>query len=153
MKRDLRRQTFSKPAKPDNEEISRLTSDASDNLPQTAPTQEIRQEEQAPATREDVLSPKKEASSADDESRNNGEATGGEKANPFLLARGQTTEIEVEKTGYRLRSDYMDLLKLVKRMKKGYTLEAVLDDALTFYFENSEDGRKAVKHRELLDFD
>ncbi|HLM60558.1 MAG TPA: hypothetical protein VK308_07135, partial [Pyrinomonadaceae bacterium] len=63
----------------------------------------------------------------------------------------QVSEISIEKTGYRLRSDYMDLLKLVKRMKKGYTLEAVLDDALTFYFENSEDGRKAVKQREMLD--
>ena len=47
----------------------------------------------------------------------------------------------------------MDLLKLVKRIKKGYTLEAVLDDALTFYFENSEDGRKAVKHQQILESD
>ena len=71
--------------------------------------------------------------------------------NPFLLSRGQTSEIRIEKTGYRLRADYMDLLKLVKRMKKGYTLEAVLDDALTFYFENSEDGQTAVKHQQVLD--
>jgi hypothetical protein len=38
-------------------------------------------------------------------------------------------------------------------MKKGHTLEAVLDDALSFYFDNSDDGRKAVKQRQLLDFD
>lgn len=157
MKRDLRRQTFSKPVKPDNDEINRLTSDASDDLTEAKSTQETRTEEKALAKRENASSKKNGASSADDKSTNNRDAStststsSGEKANPFLLSRGQTSEIGVEKTGYRLRSDYMDLLKLVKRMKKGYTLEAVLDDALTFYFENSEDGRKAVKHRELLD--
>lgn len=72
-------------------------------------------------------------------------------SNPFLLSRGQISEIKIEKTGYRLRSDFMDLMKLVKRMKKGHTLEAVLDDALSFYFENSDSGRKAVKQRLLLD--
>jgi len=34
--------------------------------------------------------------------------------------------------------------------KNGYTLEAVLDDALAFYFENSEDGREAIKKAEVF---
>lgn len=138
--------------KPDNDEIARLTSDESNNSPKAAPKQEeTKTEEKTAAKRETALPKKNGASSTDDKGKKGREAESGEKANPFLLSRGQTSEIGVEKTGYRLRSDYMDLLKLVKRMKKGYTLEAVLDDALTFYFENSEDGRKAVKHRELLD--
>ena len=150
MKRDLRRQTFSKPVKPvDDDEIERLTSDVSD-ISQPS-TEETNTEKKVSAKSENPSPKRKAASTTDVKAENSREAMNGEKVNPFLLVRGQTSEIGVEKTGYRLRSDYMDLLKLVKRMKKGYTLEAVLDDALTFYFENSEDGRKAVKHRQLLD--
>jgi hypothetical protein len=152
MKRDLRRQTFSKPGKPDDEEIKKLTSDDTDNQP-TSPPSPIR-EKIVSESREKSSSTKKNGSSAEVKSRKATAAPpNGEKTNPFLLLRGQTSEIGIEKTGYRLRSDYMDLLKLVKRMKKGYTLEAVLDDALTYYFENSEDGRKAAKQRQMLDSD
>ena len=134
----------------DDDEIKRLTSDVSDIS--QPPVQETVAEKKVSAKSENHSPKRKAASTGDVKAENSREAVvNGEKVNPFLLLRGQTTEIGVEKTGYRLRSDYMDLLKLVKRMKKGYTLEAVLDDALTFYFENSEDGRKAVKHRQLLD--
>lgn len=157
MKRDLRRQTFSKPGKPDDDEIKRLTSDENDNSPPSRKLVREKNVEKSVSESGENASPKKNGSTADDESgkpaAGEREAANGEKANPFLLSRGQTSEIAVEKTGYRLRSDYMDLLKLVKRMKKGYTLEAVLDDALTFYFENSDDGRKAVKQRQMLDSD
>lgn len=148
MKRDIRRQTFSKPVKPDDDEIKRLTSDETENPP---PVRERNVEKKGSAKTDNT--PKKNGTSADSKAGKSIKAAVGEKVNPFLLTRGQASEIGIEKTGYRLRSDYMDLLKLVKRMKKGYTLEAVLDDVLTFYFENSEDGRKAVKQRELLDFD
>lgn len=143
MKRDLRRQTFSKPVKPDDEEIKRLTSDETESVP---PVQKKNIEKKVAAKSE--TEPKKKATSTESD-----EVAVAEKVNPFLLSRGQASEIGIEKTGYRLRSDYMDLLKLVKRMKKGYTLEAILDDVLTFYFENAEDGRKAVKQREMLDSD
>lgn len=133
----------------DDDEIKRLTSDVSD-ISQPS-IQETNTEKKVSAKSENPSPKRKAASIADVKAENSREAMNEEKVNPFLLVRGQTSEIGVEKTGYRLRSDYMDLLKLVKRMKKGYTLEAVLDDALTFYFENSEDGRKAVKHRQLLD--
>jgi hypothetical protein len=152
MKRDIRRQTFSKPGKPDDEEIKKLTSDETDTSAVPPPVREKNVTERISEKRENTL-PKKNVSSANAESGNPTEAANGEKTNPFLLSRGQTSEIGIEKTGYRLRSDYMDLLKLVKRMKKGYTLEAVLDDALSYYFENSEDGRKAVKQRQMLDSD
>lgn len=152
MKRDIRRQTFSKPGKPDDEEIKKLTSDETDNSVLPPPVREKNVTERVSEKRENALPPKS-GSSADAKSGKRTEPANGEKTNPFLLSRGQTSEIGIEKTGYRLRSDYMDLLKLVKRMKKGYTLEAVLDDALSYYFENSEDGRKAVKQRQMLDSD
>lgn len=153
MKRDIRKQTFSKPGKPDDEEIKKLTSDETDNsLPSTL-IREKDAEKINSERGENTPSPKKNGSSADIKSGKLTEPAKSEKVNPFLLSRGQTSEIGIEKTGYRLRSDYMDLLKLVKRMNKGYTLEAVLDDALTYYFENSEDGRKAVKQRQMLDSD
>lgn len=152
MKRDVRRQTFSKPGKPDDEEIKRLTSDEAGNVPQVPPGREKSIEKKVSQKSENTA-PKKNGSLAKAKNDKQTERTNGEKVNPFLLLRGQSSEIGIEKTGYRLRSDYMDLLKLVKRMKKGYTLEAVLDNALTFYFENAEDGRKAVKQREMLDSD
>lgn len=152
MKRDIRRQTFSKPGKPDDEEIKRLTSDETDKVLQVPPVREKSVEKKVSQKSENTA-PKKNDSSAEAKNDKQTDAANGEKVNPFLLSRGQSSEIGIEKTGYRLRSDYMDLLKLVKRMKKGYTLEAVLDDALTFYFENAEDGRKAVKQRQMLDSD
>lgn len=154
MKRDIRKQTFSKPGKPDRDEIKRLTNDETDDSPPPppAPVRENNIEQNVSENVENALSEKND-STADDKSEDGTEPANGEKINPFLLSRGQSSEIGVEKTGYRLRSDYMDLLKLVKRIKKGYTLEAVLDDALSYYFENSEDGRKAVKQRQMLDSD
>jgi len=149
MKTDIRRQTFSKPGKPDDEEIKRLTSEDTDNQAQS-PVREKTLEKKVSEKSENT-SINKNALSADAKNGKQPEAATSEKVNPFLLLRGQSSEIGIEKTGYRLRSEYMDLLKLVKRMKKGYTLEAVLDDALTYYFENAEDGRKSVKHRQMLD--
>jgi hypothetical protein len=152
MKRDLRRQTFSKPVKPSAEEIKMLTDDENVQPPKPQPKETARKE---PARNRE-----KNESSPVVKSSGKNQIESGEQAaaasslnssNPFLLSRGQISEIRIEKTGYRLRSDFMDLLKLVKRMKKGHTLEAVLDDALSFYFENSDDGRKAVKQRQMLD--
>ncbi len=147
MKRDIRKQTFSKPVKPDDDEIKRLTGEENET---SSPVPKINSEAKAikkgatVAPKQNLASKRMQESKVDDERKS-------EKVNPFLLSRGQSTEIGIEKTGYRLRSDYMDLLKLVKRMKKGYTLEAVLDDVLTYYFENSEDGSKAIKQRAILD--
>ena len=146
MKNDIRRQKFSKPAKPSDEEIKKLTSNES-VLPS-----ESKEKESVKISRKKENSPKsKNDSKTLIETDEQPENSSNDISNPFLLSRGQATETKIEKTGYRLRSDYMDLLKLVKRIKKGYTLEAVLDDALTFYFENSEDGRTAVKHQQVLD--
>lgn len=149
MKRDLRKQTFSKPVKPDDDEIKRLTSGDNDNLNPTPKVETSAKKEtkvEAGAIKQATPSPKTSPSSVQKTSKE-------EKINPFLQSRDQQTQISIEKTGYRLRSEYMDLLKLVKRMKKGYTLEAVLDDVLTHYFETSEDGRKAVKQRAILEAD
>lgn len=147
MKRDIRKQTFSKPVKPDSDEIKRLTNDESENLPlvtkKVVENKATAKSEKVEPSKSGAITEKKESKKVTEDKKEN--------VNPFLLSRGQASEIGIEKTGYRLRSDYMDLLKLVKRMKKGYTLEAILDDVLTFYFENSEDGRKAVKQRAILD--
>lgn len=146
MKTDFRKQTFSKPGKPSDEEIKILTSSEDLILPP------VKAGEENGSDSENAKNPSSPKDGAKNEAKSSIriEPSNAEKQNPFLLSRGQTSEMSIEKTGYRLRSDYMDLLKLVKRMKKGYTLEAVLDDALTFYFENSEDGSKAVKQREML---
>lgn len=147
MKRDIRKQTFSKPVKPDSDEIKRLTNDESEN---SSLGKEKIIENKA-TTKTETNSPSKSGAITEKKESKEDLEVNKENVNPFLLSRGQASEIGIEKTGYRLRSDYMDLLKLVKRMKKGYTLEAILDDVLTFYFENSEDGRKAVKQRAILD--
>jgi hypothetical protein len=147
MKTDFRKQTFSKPGKPSDEEIKRLTS-SEDAIPSPLQASE---ENQSDSEKSEHLSLIKNGAKSETKISRQIVPANNEKLNPFLLSRGQTSEISIEKTGYRLRSDYMDLLKLVKRMKKGHTLEAVLDDALTFYFENSEDGCKAAKQREMLD--
>jgi hypothetical protein len=71
--------------------------------------------------------------------------------NPFLQTKEIFARARLTKIGYRMRTDYVEILDIIKKMKKGgYTLEAVLDDALTFYFENSEDGREAIKKAEIF---
>ena len=147
MKNDIRKQTFSKPAKPSDEEIKKLTADES----VLSPESKEKETAKIPRKKKENSAVKKNDSKAVGETEEETETSSNDSSNPFLLSRGQASETKIEKTGYRLRSDYMDLLKLVKRIKKGYTLEAVLDDALTFYFDNSEDGRTAVKHQQILD--
>ena len=71
--------------------------------------------------------------------------------NPFLQTKEIFAKANLTKIGYRMRSEYVEILDIIKKVKKGgYTLEAVLDDALTFYFENSEDGREAIKKAEIF---
>jgi hypothetical protein len=71
--------------------------------------------------------------------------------NPFLQTKDVFAKANLTKIGYRMRREYVEVLDIIKKMKKGgYTLEAVLDDALTHYFENSEDGREALKKAELF---
>lgn len=71
--------------------------------------------------------------------------------NPFLQTKEVFGKANLTKIGYRMRSDYVEILDIIKKLKKGgYTLEAVLDDALTFYFENSEDGKQALKKAEIF---
>lgn len=71
--------------------------------------------------------------------------------NPFLQTKDVFAKANLTKIGYRMRTEYVEVLDIIKKMKKGgYTLEAVLDDALTHYFENSEDGREALKKAELF---
>lgn len=71
--------------------------------------------------------------------------------NPFLQTKEVFGKARLTKIGYRMRSDYVEILDIIKKIKRGgYTLEAVLDDALTFYFENSEDGREAIKKAEIF---
>lgn len=71
--------------------------------------------------------------------------------NPFLQTKEIFGKARLTKVGYRVRTDFVEVLDIIKKMKKnGYTLEAVLDDALAFYFENSEDGREAIKKAELF---
>ncbi len=151
MKRDIRRQTFSKPVKPSDEEIKRLTEDENVQPPKPQPKEIAKKEPAKIREKNEISAVKKSGAEKQIEIVEQAAASSLNSSNPFLLLRGQISEIRIEKTGYRLRSDFMDLLKLVKRMKKGHTLEAVLDDALSFYFENSDDGRKAVKQRQMLD--
>lgn len=71
--------------------------------------------------------------------------------NPFLQTKDVFSKARLTKIGYRMRTDYVEILDIVKKIKKGgYTLEAVLDDALTYYFENSEDGKEALKKAEIF---
>ena len=151
MKRDIRRQTFSKPVKPSDEEIKMLTGDENIQPPKQQPKEIAKKEPAKIQEKNEITQVVKSGAEKQIESGEQAAASSLNSSNPFLLSRGQISEIRIEKTGYRLRSDFMDLLKLVKRMKKGHTLEAVLDDALSFYFENSDDGRKAVKQRQMLD--
>ena len=71
--------------------------------------------------------------------------------NPFMQTKEVFQKANLTKIGYRMRSEYVEILDIIKKIKKnGYTLEAVLDDALTFYFENSDDGKEAIKKAELF---
>lgn len=71
--------------------------------------------------------------------------------NPFMQTKEVFAKANLTKIGYRMRTEYVEVLDIIKKMKKGgYTLEAVLDDALTHYFENSEDGREALKKAEIF---
>ncbi len=71
--------------------------------------------------------------------------------NPFLQTKEIFGRARLTKVGYRVRTDFVEILDFIKKMKKnGYTLEAVLDDALAFYFKNSEDGREAIKKAEAF---
>lgn len=71
--------------------------------------------------------------------------------NPFLQTKDVFAKAQLTKIGYRMRSEYVEILDIIKKVKKGgYTLEAVLDDALTYYFENSDDGREALKKAEIF---
>lgn len=71
--------------------------------------------------------------------------------NPFLQTKEIFGKARLTKIGYRMRSDYVEILDIIKKIKKnGYTLEAVLDDALTYYFENSEDGKQALEKAALF---
>ena len=71
--------------------------------------------------------------------------------NPFLQTKEVFNQANLTKIGYRMRTEYVEILDIIKKLKKGgYTLEAVLDDALTYYFENSEDGKDAVKKAEIF---
>ncbi len=71
--------------------------------------------------------------------------------NPFLQTKEVFGKARLTKIGYRMRTDYVEILDIIKKVKKGgYTLEAVLDDAQTYYFENSEDGKEALKKAEIF---
>ncbi len=71
--------------------------------------------------------------------------------NPFLQTKEVFNQANLTKIGYRMRTEYVEILDIIKKLKKGgYTLEAVLDDALTYYFENSEDGKDAIKKAEIF---
>lgn len=71
--------------------------------------------------------------------------------NPFLQTKEIFGKARLTKVGYRVRTDFVEILDIIKKMKKnGYTLEAVLDDALAFYFKNAEDGREAIKKAEIF---
>lgn len=71
--------------------------------------------------------------------------------NPFLQTKEIFAKARLTKIGYRMRSEYVEILDIIKKVKKGgYTLEAVLDDALTYYFENAEDGKEALKKAEIF---
>jgi hypothetical protein len=71
--------------------------------------------------------------------------------NPFMQTKEVFNQANLTKIGYRMRTEYVEILDIIKKLKKGgYTLEAVLDDALTYYFENSEDGKDALKRAEIF---
>lgn len=97
---------------------------------------------------EKSVRPKKEASQA---TMKKGISRVKSEPNPFLQTKEIFGKARLTKVGYRVRTDYVEILDIIKKIKKnGYTLEAVLDDALTYYFENSEDGKEALKKAEIF---
>lgn len=65
--------------------------------------------------------------------------------NPFLMTKGMFDPAAVIKTGYKMRVSYKQTLKLMAEMKKGYTIEALLDEALSDYIDKNPDARKAFE--------
>lgn len=76
--------------------------------------------------------------------------TSGFGENPFLQSKEHFDPASVIKTGYKMRTDYKRILKLMAEMKKGYTIEALLDDALSMYIKNSPDADKAIQMMLLM---
>lgn len=70
--------------------------------------------------------------------------------NPFLQSKEHFDPASVIKTGYKMRTDYKTVLKLMAEIKKGYTIEALLDDALTMYLGNTPEAQKAIQMMRLM---
>lgn len=70
--------------------------------------------------------------------------------NPFLQSKERFDPASVIKTGYKMRVDYKTVLKLMAELKKGYTIEALLDDALTMYLGSSPEAKKAIQMMRLM---
>lgn len=70
--------------------------------------------------------------------------------NPFLLTREQFDPAAVIKTGYKMRVAYKQTLKLMAETKKGYTIEALLDEALSDYIEKNPEARKAFDMMKMM---
>lgn len=70
--------------------------------------------------------------------------------NPFLQSKEHFDPASVIKTGYKMRVDYKTVLKLMAELKKGYTIEALLDDALTMYLGSSPEAKKAIQMMQLM---
>lgn len=70
--------------------------------------------------------------------------------NPFLQSKEHFDPASVIKTGYKMRVDYKTVLKLMAEIKKGYTIEALLDDALTMYLGNNPEAQKAIQMMRLM---
>jgi hypothetical protein len=94
---------------------------------------------------------KREVTSTSAAKNDNSPARATSDPNPFMQTKEMFGKARLTKIGYRMRTDYVEILDIIKKVKKGgYTLEAVLDDALTYYFENSEDGKEALKKAEIF---
>lgn len=64
--------------------------------------------------------------------------------NPFLQTRENFDPALVIKTGYKMRIEYKQMLKMIAEMKRGYTIEALLDDALTMYLSGLPEAQTAI---------
>ncbi len=108
---------------------------------------------EAEAEKSDTSTPKKNgtAQKSPTDVKQKGSSRLTSEPNPFLQAKEIFGKARLTKVGYRVRTEFVEILDFIKKMKRnGYTLEAVLDDALAFYFENSEDGREAIKKAEIF---
>lgn len=118
-------------------------------LDQTEPKTGTAETEKQQETEKKSVKTKTETTSPAKNEKSGSRATSN--PNPFLQSKEVFGKARLTKIGYRMRTDYVEILDIVKKVKKGgYTLEAVLDDALTYYFENSEDGREALKKAEIF---